>query len=241
MPHVWRVLTETMQPATSSTNPAAIGANLERVQAHIAAAAERAGRDAAEVRLVGVSKTFPAAAVIAALAAGLTDLGENRVQEAATKIPEVAAAGLRPAWHLIGHLQTNKVSAALGLFDIIHSVDSDHLAENLSRRATRPVEILVEINAAGEAAKSGFSFEDAPAAVERIARLANLRLAGLMTVAPLSDDAEQVRPLFRRLRLLRDALGLRELSMGMSGDYEVAIAEGATMVRIGRAIFGERA
>jgi pyridoxal phosphate enzyme (YggS family) len=217
-----------------------IAENLERVRARIAEAAERAGRSAADVRLVGVSKTFPASAVVAAVRAGLSDVGENRVQEAAAKQPEVAAAGAQPLWHLIGHLQTNKAGQALELFSLIHSVDSLRLAEALSRRAMRPLGILLEVNVAAEATKSGFSPDAVSAAAGRIATLPNLDLCGLMTVAPLVADAEEVRPIFRRLRGLRDALGLRELSMGMSADYAVAIEEGATIVRVGRAIFGER-
>lgn len=224
----------------TSVDRAGIAANLERVRARISAAAERAGRSPAEVRLLGVSKTFPAQTVLAAVQAGVTDLGENRVQEAATKAPVLAAAGARPRWHLIGHLQTNKIRSSLELFAIIHSVDSLRLAEALSGRAERPVEILLEVNVAGEASKSGFAPQETAAAAEWIARLPNLQLSGLMTVAPLTSDPEDVRPVFRRLRELRDAIGLRELSMGMSSDYEVAIDEGATFVRIGRAIFGER-
>lgn len=217
-----------------------IAANLERVRARIARAAETAGRSPSAVRLVGVSKTFPAASVIAAVRAGLVDAGENRVQEAVAKAAEVAASGVEPAWHLIGHLQTNKVKAALSLFSLIESVDSLHLAEVLNRQAQRPIEILLEVNVAGEASKSGVAFDEARTTAAQIGRLPNLVLRGLMTVAPLVDDPEESRPVFRRLRELRDALGLTELSMGMSGDFEVAIQEGATIVRIGRAIFGAR-
>lgn len=224
----------------TAVNTTGIAANVERVRARIARAAEAAGRAPSDVRLVGASKTFPAGSLIAAVRAGLNDIGENRVQEAAAKAPEVAAAGLRPQWHLIGHLQTNKVKAALELFDIIHSVDSIHLAESLNRHAQRPITILLEVNVGSELSKFGFSPSEVPAAAERIARLPNLQLKGLMTVAPLVENPEEVRPVFRQLRELRDALGLRELSMGMSADYEVAIGEGATMVRIGRAIFGQR-
>lgn len=228
------------QQATAVTSAEAIGANLARVHDRIAAAAERAGRSPAGVRLVGVSKTFPAGAVLAAVRRGLADVGENRVQEAAPKAAAVAAAGERPRWHLIGHLQTNKVKQALDLFDVIQSVDSLNLAEALSRRAQSPLDILLEVNVAAEASKTGFSSDEVPAAAERVAALPQLAVRGLMTVAPLTDDPEDVRPVFRRLRQLSEALGLPELSMGMSGDYEVAVEEGATIVRIGRAIFGAR-
>jgi pyridoxal phosphate enzyme (YggS family) len=188
-----------------------------------------------------VSKTFPPEAVVAAVHCGLRDIGENRVQEAVPKAAAVATAGVRPSWHLIGHLQTNKVAAALGLFEIVESVDSLHLAEALSRRAVKPLQVLLEVNVAGEASKTGFSPEEVLQVAGRIAALPHLDVRGLMTVAPLAEDPEDVRPVFRRLRELGAALGTRELSMGMSADYEVAVSEGATIVRIGRAIFGARA
>jgi pyridoxal phosphate enzyme (YggS family) len=217
-----------------------IAANLARVRARIDAAAQRAGRDPRTVRLIAVSKTFPAAAIAAAVTAGVRDIGENRVQEAEAKHAALAGTGVRPVWHLVGHLQTNKVKTALRIFDILHSIDSLRLAEVISRQAAAPVDVLIEVNVAGEASKYGFAPEETPAAVARIAALPNLRVRGLMTVAPEVADPEAVRPVFRRLRVLRDAAGLAELSMGMSGDFEVAIAEGATMVRLGRAIFGAR-
>jgi pyridoxal phosphate enzyme (YggS family) len=229
-----------MTAQTAAAGASSVAANLEHVRARIADAAEQAGRTAADIRLIGVSKTFPADSVIAAVAAGLTDIGENRVQEAVPKAAEAAAVGAHPSWHLIGHLQTNKVKAALQLFACIHSVDSVHLAEALSRHATRPVGVLLEVNVAGEATKTGFSSAEVSIAAGAIRALPNLDVQGLMTVAPEVADPEEVRPVFRELRRLSEQLGLRELSMGMSGDYEVAIAEGATMVRIGRAIFGAR-
>jgi pyridoxal phosphate enzyme (YggS family) len=224
----------------SAADPAIIAANLALIRERIAVAAARAGRSPASVRLVGVSKTFPAAAVTSAVQAGLMDVGENRVQEAATKAPEVTAAGGRPLWHLVGHLQTNKVKAALSIFGYIHSVDSLRLAESLSRHAEAPLDLLLEVNVAGEATKTGFAPSNLPAAVAAIAALPSLRLNGLMTVAPEAPNPEDARPVFRTLRTLNESLGLTELSMGMSGDFEVAIEEGATMVRIGRAIFGPR-
>jgi len=217
-----------------------IAENLARVRERIAAACARAGRSPDEVTLIGVSKGFPAEAVAEALNAGLEDAGENRIQEAVEKIEALAALGRRPRWHLVGHLQTNKVKTAAGLFAIIHSVDSVRLAEAISRRAREPVPILLEVNVAQEASKFGFAPQEVAGALGEMAPLPNLEVRGLMTVAPLAGDPEAVRPVFRRLRELRDALGLRELSMGMTDDFEVAIEEGATMVRIGRAIFGER-
>jgi pyridoxal phosphate enzyme (YggS family) len=216
-----------------------IAENITVVRQRIAAACERAGRSPDEVTLVGVSKGFPADAIAEAVAAGLQDNGENRVQEAAAKIEALSARGTMPRWHLIGHLQTNKAKTATHLFAIIHSVDSLRLAQELSRWAER-VAILLEVNAAQEASKFGFAPKEVAAALSSIAALPHLDVRGLMTVAPLSNDPEAVRPVFRALRLLRDALGLQELSMGMTDDYEVAIEEGATMVRVGRAIFGER-
>jgi len=224
-----------------------IAENLRSVRERVAAACERAGRSPDDVTVVGVSKTFPATLVVEACRAGLTDIGENRVQEAAAKIPAVEALGSRPRWHLVGHLQTNKVKTALGLFDIIHSVDSVRLAEFISRQAASlPVRqagllpVLLEVNVAGEASKFGLRPEETGRALEQMARLPGLTVQGLMTVAPLVDDPEEVRPVFRELRRLRNALGLHHLSMGMTDDFEVAIEEGATIVRIGRAIFGPR-
>jgi len=215
-----------------------IAERVAHVQQRVQRAAERAGRSPAEVTIVAVSKGFPPSVIDEAVIAGIAHVGENRVQEAAAKI--AALRGLPVTWHLVGHLQTNKAKTALELFDIIHSVDSLHLAEVLSSRAERPLPILLEVNAAGEASKFGLPPGEVAAAAQAIARLPRLDLRGLMTVAPFVSDPETVRPVFRELRRLRDALGLRELSMGMTDDFEVAIEEGATLVRIGRAIFGER-
>ena len=216
-----------------------IADNITTVRRRIAAACERAGRPPDEVTLIGVSKGVPADAIAEAVAAGLADIGENRVQEAAAKIEALSRRGIMPRWHLVGHLQTNKAKIAANLFAIIHSVDSLRLAQELSRRAQR-VGILLEVNAAQEASKFGFAPKEVAPALSSIASLPHLDVQGLMTVAPQSHDPEAVRPVFRELRQLRDALGLRELSMGMTDDFEVAIEEGATMVRVGRAIFGER-
>ncbi len=204
----------------------------------VEAACLRAGRSPQDVTVVAVAKGFPAEAVREAHAAGLRHFGENRVQEAAAKRPLLA--DLDVTWHMVGHLQTNKVKKALELFQVVHSVDSLRLAQELSRRASRPLTVLLEVNVAGEASKFGLSPEEVPSVAEAVARLPHLELVGLMTVAPLARDPEEVRPVFRRLRELACALGLPHLSMGMSDDFEVAIEEGATMVRLGRAIFGPR-
>ena len=170
----------------------------------------------------------------------MRDFGESRIQEAGEKIPSLSRLCPGSVWHLVGHLQTNKAKPAAGLFHMIHSVDSIKVAEALSQHAAADIPVLVQVNVAGEASKHGFSLPDTIPALERIARLPHLRIKGLMTIAPYVDDAEEVRPVFHQLRLMRDALGLEHLSMGMSDDFEVAIEEGATLVRIGRAIFGRR-
>ena len=215
-----------------------VAERLALVRERVARAAERAGRSPAEVTIVAVSKSFPAQAIEEAAAAGIAHIGENRVQEAAAKVPSLRH--LPVTWHMVGHLQTNKAKTALELFDIIQSMDSLRLAEVLSRRAERPIPVLLEVNVAGEASKFGLSPQEVLQTAEAVARLPHLDVRGLMTIAPLVGDPEEVRPVFRELRRLRDALGLPELSMGMTDDFEVAIEEGATLVRIGRAIFGER-
>jgi pyridoxal phosphate enzyme (YggS family) len=216
-----------------------IARNLDSVRGRLQAACDRAGRDPAGVRLIGVTKTVPVDGVLDAVRAGLQDIGENYVQEAtAKKIALGRAEAVR--WHLIGNLQTNKAGAALEVFDIIHAVDSVRLAEALSHRSSRAFPVFLEVNVAEEGSKSGFRPDDVTAAVATVSKLPNLSLRGLMTVAPAVFDPEDVRPVFRTLRRLAEANGLTELSMGMTGDFEVAIEEGATMVRIGRAIFGER-
>jgi pyridoxal phosphate enzyme (YggS family) len=232
-----------MPPETNrTTSAAAIAENLRRVRERIDAACQRAGRSPDEVTVVGVSKGFSVDAVVAAFEAGLVDIGENRVQEAAAKIAAAAAQGARPRWHLVGHLQSNKVKTVLGLFDIIHSVDSLHLAEVISRGAgaRAPVPVLLEVNVAGEESKFGLKPDEVASVLAGARALPNVDVLGLMTVAPLAADAEEVRPVFRRLRELGESLGLRHLSMGMSDDFEVAVEEGATLVRIGRAMFGPR-
>ena len=214
--------------------------NVREIEERVARACERAGRSPADVTVVAVSKTVGAAAIEAAFDAGLRHFGESRVQEARPKIEQLAR--LRPDvnWHMVGHVQTNKARTAVDIFDIIQSVDSVRLAEALDRYSSKKLPVFVEVNIAGEATKSGFEPGQVERALSDIAALPNLVVEGLMTVAPWVSDAEEVRPVFRQLREMRDALGLRHLSMGMTDDFEVAIEEGATLVRIGRAVFGER-
>jgi pyridoxal phosphate enzyme (YggS family) len=241
------------QPLSSQDNEH-LARRIAAIRARVAAAAGRAGRAPESVGIVAVSKTMPAPAVIDAAAHGLSLFGENRVQEAREKIAAVANAGLTTIrWELIGHLQTNKAARAVELFARVQSVDSVRLAEALSLRAHQigqVLPVLLEVNVAGEASKSGIAPHDLVGAARAIATLPNLRMEGLMTVAPLANDPEAVRPVFRQMRALRETLradvpmgadgGWHELSMGMTDDFEVAIEEGATLVRIGRAIFGER-
>ena len=217
-----------------------IAANLRDVQGRIARACERSHRSPDEITLVVVTKEVGVPAIKAAFDCGGRDFGENRVQDAEDKIAQLS--DLRPdiIWHMIGHLQSNKARTALELFVIIHSVDSVRLAEILSRRAEKSFPVLLQVNVPGEATKSGFAMGDVANAVNKIGKLPNLNVKGLMTIAPLVADPEEVRPVFRKLRELRDFLGLEHLSMGMTDDFEVAVEEGATILRIGRAIFGER-
>lgn len=226
-----------MTPAETSQPLAA-----ERVAAvrnRIALAAERSGRAPDAVTLIAVSKTWPAAAVRDVLAAGVADFGENRVQEGVAKAEELDGEAIR--WHLIGHLQTNKARAALGTFAILHAVDSERLLRAIAAAASAPARIMIEVNVAEEPSKFGVTPPEVASLLKVAAALPQIDVRGLMTVAPHVDDAELVRPVFRALRELAEANGLRELSMGMTNDYEVAIEEGATFVRVGRAIFGERA
>jgi len=230
--------------------------NLLQINARIRQAALRSGRDPESVRLVAVTKTVPAELVQAAVEAGAAILGENYIQEARPKIESLAASAATVSWHLIGHLQTNKAAHAVRLFDLIHSVDSIRLAQALDRAAARidrVQSILVQVNVAGEETKSGVALAEARKLVHEIAGLKNVAIKGLMTIPPYFDDPARARPCFDALRSLRDeirqelepemraAVSMHELSMGMSGDFEMAIAAGATLVRIGTAIFGERA
>src|ERR1051326_4471333 len=221
---------------------------IREVRLRVAEAATRGGRSADAVTIVAVTKTVPVERIALAYELGLKVFGENRVQEARTKIAALAYPLIR--WHLIGHLQTNKVARAVELFDVIESVDSVRLAEALEYSAAareRTVSILLQVNVSGEASKEGTSVGELPTLAEEVLHLPHLRVQGLMTIAPYTPEPEEVRPVFRRLRELRDEMRERfpqgpwdGLSMGMSNDFEVAIEEGATMVRIGRALFGER-
>jgi len=217
-----------------------IGANIKDVQNRIAQACERSGRSAKEITLVAITKSVGVQAIRAAFDSGIRDFGENRVQEAEEKIRQLSYLRQSITWHMVGHLQSNKARTAEKLFDIIHSVDSVRLADILNRCAEKPLPVLLEVNVSGEASKSGFSVNELSDVIGQIKPLSSLKLTGLMTIAPSSDEPEAVRPVFRRLRQLRDAFGLKHLSMGMTDDFEVAVEEGATMLRVGRAIFGDR-
>jgi hypothetical protein len=217
-----------------------IASRITEARERIAAACEHVGRSPDSVTLIAVTKGFGPEAVREAVAAGIRDIGENRVQEAEAKRAALADLPGDVRWHMIGHLQTNKVKTVLTLFDTIHSVDSIHLAEAISRRAPGPVPAFLEVNVAGEATKTGFSLDELPDAYTAISSLPNLNVRGLMTVAPFSSSREDARPIFRQLAEEATRLGLAELSMGMTDDYEVAVEEGATDVRLGRALFGER-
>lgn len=222
--------------------------NLEALQARIADICRRCGRDPGEVTLVGVTKYSDAATVNEAVAAGLTDIAENRVQAAREKFAHVSAAGVRR--HLIGHLQSNKAKEAVALFDLIQSVDGQDLVDEINKRAAgigKVQDILLQVDIAKEDRKFGLPPEEAGAFLEHVSGLSNIRLLGLMAMAPLTEDREIVRSVFRRCGALFKTFGreglcagriqMRHLSMGMSGDYDIAIEEGATMVRIGSAIF----
>ena len=217
-----------------------IAQNLQVIERRITEAAHRAGRSPDEITLIAVTKGLTAQVVEDTLKAGVRHIGENRVQEAWQKIGHLSNLQSHPTWHMIGHLQTNKVKTAVDIFDIIHSIDSLRLAQALSGRAKKPITVLLQVNIAQEEPKSGFSEIELSKAMVEITRLPALEIKGLMTIAPLVSNPEEVRPIFRRLRELRDSLGLDHLSMGMSDDFEVAVEEGATMLRIGRAIFAEQ-
>ena len=220
--------------------------NLINIHSRMQDAAHRVGRQVLDVRLVAVSKTYPPAVIQEAWNAGQHVFGENRVQDALPKIAELPA---KAEWHFIGHLQSNKIRKALPAFTLIHGVDNLELAQQINRIAGEmglTANILLEINVSGEATKFGFSPADLRQNLEGLLCLPNIRINGLMTMAPYSEDPETARPVFSKLRILRDELAaktgqaLRELSMGMSGDFEVGIEEGATIVRIGSSIFGHR-
>jgi pyridoxal phosphate enzyme (YggS family) len=227
-----------------------LGPRLARIRAQIEAAALKCGRSPREVTLIAISKTHPAWLVRAAVELGVTDIGENRVQEAEQKINEVGRAAAR--WHLVGHLQANKARRAVQLFDVIHSLDSPELARRLDRlcgeQGRQSLPVLIQVDLGHEETKSGIDEGELPKLVDALKGLERIQPIGLMTLPPFFDDPEQARPFFRKLRELRDELasqglfgdGKGELSMGMTHDFEVAIEEGATMVRVGTAIFGAR-
>lgn len=227
-----------------------LGERLAHVRAQIEAATLKCGRLPHEVTLIAISKTHPAALIRTAIGLGATDIGENRVQEAEQKINEVGRSAAR--WHLVGHLQANKARRAVQLFDVIHSLDSLELARRLDRlcheEGRESLSVLVQVDLGHEETKSGVDEGELTELVPGLKNLERLQLVGLMTLPPFFDDPEQARPFFRRLRELRDELAAQgafgdrkgELSMGMTNDFEVAIEEGATMVRIGTAIFGQR-
>jgi pyridoxal phosphate enzyme (YggS family) len=232
--------------------------NIKNIYRRIAHATMRAGRDPHDVKLIGVTKNVGADVVVKALEIGLRDFGENRVQEFRQKLSDVrnligvppggTLKGYRPRWHLIGHLQKNKAKMAIELFDLIHSVDSEELAETVNRLAekiNKKQRVLVQVKLSDEESKYGILQKNMMGMLNGLREMRHLKVEGLMTIPPFFDDPERVRPYFRELRAIRDhaetmGFSLRELSMGMSHDFEVAVEEGATMVRVGTAIFGER-
>ena len=227
-----------------------LAVRLADVRARLAAATQRSGRQSDQVRLIAISKTHPVPVIQQAIELGATDLGENRVQEAEGKIAEIGREKVR--WHLVGHLQANKSRRAVSLFDVIHSLDTVDLARRLDRLCVEEgrdsLPVLIQVDLGHEETKSGIDESEITHLVESLGPLTRVKLIGLMTLPPFFDDPEQSRPFFRRLRELRDELNRRgafgdrtgELSMGMTHDFEVAIEEGATMVRVGTAIFGAR-
>ncbi|HEX4950351.1 MAG TPA: YggS family pyridoxal phosphate-dependent enzyme [Blastocatellia bacterium] len=229
----------------------ALVAALRSIRERIASACNRAGRSVSEVTLVAVSKTVSAAHVRAAIAAGVTVLGENRVQEAEAKITELADLRSQVEWHLIGHLQSNKARKAASLFDVVQTIADENLASRLHRIAAelgRRLPVFIEVNLAGEVSKSGVAPHEALPLIETVSKFAALELRGVMAVPPYLENPADVRPYFRQLRALRDDAvrsgiadhSFTQLSMGMSHDFEIAIEEGATLVRIGTALFGTR-
>lgn len=240
---------------SAMSNASTVRDNLERLRGEIAEAAGRARRSPDEITLVGVSKTMQPELIREAIEAGLTEIGENRVQEAQPKIevlrPEAKASGHRVRWHMIGHLQRNKAKTAVGLFDLIQSLDSRRLAEAVNKAALEAgvrMDVLCEVNTSGEESKFGLPPSEVVKFVAELADLKGLRMKGLMTIGPLVADPDEARSAFRRLRDLGDALKaecfpwteMRFLSMGMTNDFEQAIEEGSNMVRVGTAIFGRR-
>ena len=234
----------------NSINP--IAGNIRYIRERIARTAESCGRRPEEITLLAISKTFPCEAIAEALAAGISRFGESRVQEAETKIPHFSGAGRsNPEWHLIGHLQSNKTRRAVELFDVIQSMDSAKLAAQISQAALglgKIIPVFVQVDLGGEETKFGAPPEEIPEIIEAISGLKGVRIDGLMTIPPYFENQEDARPYFHRLRELGEkleteqpgCLGKRHLSMGMSHDFEAAIREGSTIVRVGTAIFGTR-
>jgi pyridoxal phosphate enzyme (YggS family) len=222
--------------------------NLENLRKRVEQAALSVGRDPQGIKIIGAVKEQPAELVLQALAVGLTDIGENKVQEARAKYDDIKTKFPNVTWHMIGHLQRNKVRQALDIFDIIHSVDSERLAREIEAKASKEVSILIEVNTSKEATKYGVPVDSAINFLKEVVELKHLKIQGLMTMAPLAEDPEKARPYFRRLKeLFYEIKGLNlpnvemeYLSMGMTDDFEIAIQEGSNMVRIGRAIFGRR-
>ena len=227
---------------------ASIQENLSRLQDRIAAAAARVGRDPSSIALVAVSKTKPVSLIVEAIDAGVTDIGENRVQEAQSKHPQIDRS---VKWHLVGHLQRNKVKQALQIFDLIHSVDSSRLLAEIDRRSAqsnRITEVLIQVNTSDEPSKFGLEPDQTLNFIESASPYTHVRIKGLMTIGAFLPDPEAVRPMFVSLRQLRDKIIAQRfpnvemdyLSMGMTNDFEVAVEEGANLIRVGTAIFGER-
>ena len=230
--------------------PTNIADNIHRFRDDLENECARLGKQSSEITIVAVSKTLPVEAIRVASECGLNNFGENRVQEAKEKLP-LASITPAPIWHLIGHLQTNKTKDAVALFDIIQSIDSWHLADELNRRASaigKRQDVLIQVNTSGEEQKSGCDPWDVDELISDVVALENLRIFGLMTIGPLTDDEEEIAPAFQELHSIFDRLKsadlhggeMRHCSMGMSDDWKIALAEGANMLRIGRAIFGER-
>jgi len=226
-----------------------IKSNLAQVRERIEMATQRAGRDPGSVRLVAISKGHPVDAIRLAYAAGVTEFGENRAREGRNKVEELRTLAI--SWHFVGHLQSNKVKYVLGTYQLLHSLDRMSLATEIDKRARRASIVqpcLVQVNVSGEESKFGLPPGEVGSFLDRVSKLGGVKVEGLMMIAPLVDDPEEARPFFRRLRELAEELrprlpptvSLSDLSMGMTNDYEVAVEEGATIVRIGRAIFGER-
>jgi PLP dependent protein len=212
--------------------------NYVRILERIQAAAARSGRSPETIQLIAVTKTVPPARVREAVEAGIRHIGENRLQEALPK--REALRNLTVTWHFIGHLQTNKVKKVVENFDWVQCVDRPELAEKLNQAAMKPLPVLIEVNLGGEVSKSGINPDGLEGFVQRFEKYERLRLRGLMTIPPFLENPEEVRPYFQKLRELAQHFGLHDLSMGMSHDFEVAVEEGATMVRIGTSLFGER-